>query len=59
VRGGTLVGHLLGEQVFEFFAVFEIHRDVEVAGNVRLGDVELLQQGGEEFAGMKLGSFRA
>src|SRR5215467_6998823 len=44
---------LIGEQVFEFFTIFEIYRDVEIAGDVWLADVELLEQGGEEFAGVE------
>src|SRR4029077_3931254 len=44
---------LFGEKVFEFFAVLEVDGHVEIPRNVRLADVELLEQGGEKFAGMK------
>ena len=48
---GALARVLLGEQIFERFAVLKIDGNVEVAGHVGLADVELLEQGGKEFAG--------
>ena len=50
---GALARHLLGEQVFQRFAIFEVDRHVNIPRNVRLADVELLQQSRKEFAGMK------
>ena len=54
VGAGTLARDLFGKQVFEFFAIFEIYRDIEIARDVGLANVELLEQGGEKFAGMNL-----
>src|SRR5579863_9033295 len=55
LRGaGICTRHLLGEQVFQRFAVFEIDWHIEIARDVGLGDVELLEQGGEELAGIEL-----
>ena len=44
---------LLAEGFFKFFAVFEVDGDVDVARDVGLGQIELLDQGGEEFVGME------
>jgi hypothetical protein len=51
---GALARVLLGEEVLQHFAILEIDRDVEVAGDVGLADVKLLQQGGEKFTGRKI-----
>src|SRR5258707_6361749 len=49
----TFAGELFAEGLFEFFAVLEIYRDVDVARHVGLREVELLDKGGEEFSGME------
>ncbi len=38
---------LLAERVFEFGAVLEVHRNVDVARDVGLSEIELAEQGGE------------
>src|SRR3984957_347793 len=50
---GAPARDLLGEQVLQLGAILEINRDIKIAGDIRLADVELLQKGREEFAGMK------
>ena len=50
---GALARQLLGEQVFQRLPIFEVHRHIDIPRNVRLTDVELLEQGREEFAGME------
>ena len=50
---GALARELLGEQIFERFAIFEIDRNVEIARHIGLADIKLLQQGREEFAGVE------
>ena len=53
-RGSSaFAGELLAERFFEFFAVFEVDGDVDVARDIRLRQIELLDEGGEEFAGME------
>ncbi len=44
---------LFGEQILQFFAIFEIYRDVEIARHIGLADVELLEQSGEEVTGVE------
>ena len=41
---GAFARDLLGEQIFESFAVLEIYGNVEIARDVGLADVELLEQ---------------
>ena len=48
---GALARHLLGKQVFQRFTIFEINRHINIPRNVRLTNVELLHEGGKEFAG--------
>ena len=47
-------GVLLGEQILELFAIFEVHRHVEVPGNIRLPDIKLLEEGRKEFSGVEI-----
>ena len=53
MAAGALARDLLGEQFFQRLAIFEIHRHVDIPRHVRLPNVELLEQGREEFAGIK------
>src|SRR5207237_9408453 len=45
---------LFREQFFQHLAIFEIHGDVDVARDVGLSDVELLEKGRKEFGWIKL-----
>ena len=54
-RANATACHLLGEQVFQSFTVFEIYWRVNVSRNVRLSDIELVEEGRKEFAGEKAG----
>jgi len=42
---------LLREQVLQGFTVFKIYGRVNVSRNVRLSDIELVEEGRKEFAG--------
>src|SRR6266478_6022846 len=54
-RGSTaFTRQLLAEHVFEFFAVFEIDGDVDIARHIRLAEIQLFEQGGKEFAWIEL-----
>src|SRR5271166_4597162 len=44
---------LLGEQVFERRTIFEIDRHIEIARDIGLTDVELLEEGREKLSGME------
>jgi hypothetical protein len=53
-RGSSaLAGELLAQGSSSSLAVFEVDGDVDVARNVGLAEIELLEQRGEEFAGME------
>ena len=55
LRGaGALARDLFGEHIFQRFAILEIDGNVDVARHVGLANVELLEQGREEFAGVEV-----
>ena len=49
----AFAGELLAQGFFQFFAVFEVNGNVDVARDIGLGEIELLDEGGEEFSGME------
>jgi len=53
---GALRGDLLRKQVFKRGAVFEIDRNVDGARHVRLAEIKLPKECGEEFTGVKVWS---
>ncbi len=44
----------LAEQLFQLFAILEIHRHVDTAGDVLLVEVDLLEQRREEFVRLEI-----
>ena len=52
---GTIGRCLLGEEVFEAFVIFKVNRDIDVSRDIRLADVELLEQCGKKLSGGERG----
>ena len=50
---GTLGCDLVGEHVFQRLAILELHGKINVARNVGLADIQLLEQGREKIAGVE------
>ena len=54
----ALARELLAQQLLPVLRGLRSHRDVDVARHIGLGQIELLDQGGEEFAGVEFGGRR-
>jgi hypothetical protein len=48
------VAALFAEQLLQRFAILEIHRHVDAVGDVLLVEINLLEQRGEKFVGLKI-----
>jgi hypothetical protein len=51
---GALARELPAQRFFQFFAVFEVNGNVDVSRNVRLRQIQLLEQSGEKLSGIEL-----